>query len=228
MRDAALYLKATTPPRNVPISRWRGDPRPETFVASTRALHAWIRLGLEWEPPARVSALEQVISFEDLIRLRLIALFRSRGFRYKHVRDAEDYVRQQFHIPQPFVTERFWVAGDILVAFEDRLISVSPHRELQTAFVELADFFTPIEHGLSFDDDGIADLWRPYRGVLIDPEIQFGSPCIEGTRVETEPLWAFHKAGDSIESIAEMYGLNIDRVRAALEWEQRIESAMAA
>lgn len=225
VKNSALYLRATTPPENTPVSIFRRE-RPEHFIATSRALYSWIRLGMEWAEPVPVSGRERVISFEDLIRLRVIALFRSRGVPYSEIRDAEDFVRRRFHIPQPFVTEQFWLAGDMLMAFAEHLFSISRHTRLQMAFPEMRPYFTPIEHGLVFDGkDGLVDLWRPHENVIIDPHVQFGAPCIEGTRVETEVLWAFNQAGDSPQTLARMYGLDIEQVNAALEWERRVDMA---
>lgn len=167
-----------------------------------------------------------MITFEDLIRLRMISFLRARGYSYAHITQAEDFVRRELHVPQPFVSERFWLGGPILMEFEDVLVSVSPGREWQTAFRDLREFMLPVEHGLSFSG-GVASLWRPFDRVVIDPGLQFGSPCIEGTRVETEALWSFYQAGDSAESLARLYGLNIEQVRAALGWEERLAAAMA-
>jgi uncharacterized protein (DUF433 family) len=227
VRDAALFLRATTTPERTVASRWRREPNPKKFAATSQALYRWIRDGLEWEAPLAITSRDRVITFEDLIRLRLIAFLRARGFSYAEIVYSENFVRNEFRIPQPFVTETFWVAGDLLVEFARSLVSVSKGRARQTAFKELRGFFSPVEHGLSFED-GVASLWTPYDDVLIDPEIQFGAPCLAGTRVETETLWTFHQGGDSAESLAAMYGLDIAQVEAALGWERRIAAAMAA
>lgn len=226
IKDTALYLRATTPPARVPISFWKRH-RPEQFVTTSRALYAWIRLGLEWDEPLPVSSRDRVITFEDLVRMRVIALFRSRGFSYRDIRSSEDFVRQEMGLQQPFVTENFWTADRILMEFEGHLLAVSPGR-LQMGFAEFNEFFHPVENGLAFNKYGIAERWSPSPNVLIDPTTQFGAPCVEGTRVSTETLWSFHQAGDSIVSLAKMYEIDLNQVEAALDWESRIAAAMAA
>ena len=89
----------------------------------------------------------------------------------------------------------------------------------------LKSYLQPVFHGLSFNDQEIADVWRPHAGVLVDPEIEFGAPCIEGTRVQTEAIWAFSQAGDSCEGLARAYRLEIAQIEAAIGWETRLSEA---
>lgn len=222
VRNAAMFLRATTPPPDQPVQLWLRQPKP--FVASSRALYTWIRLGMEWQRPVQVTASDRVVSFSDLIRLRMIALFRARAFSYKEIREAEDFARQLTGVPQPFVTEPLWTGvHEIFTRFTAHLIAITKHGQL--ALPNLIEVLEPAHHGLKFDQGGIADVWIPHIGVLIDPEIQFGAPCVEGTRTETEALWSFHQAGDSAQSLARMYGLSLEQVEAALDWERIVAMA---
>ena len=225
---AALLLRATTPPPKVPINLWDLRRRrlvnaPPIFVATPRALYSWIRLGVLWDRPSQVGYRERAVNFDDLIRLRLISVFRARGFTYREILEAEQFARQRFQIPQPFITEPLWTSGDIFMAFSDKLVALTKHGQLGLDL--LREFLIPTYHGLSFDSSGEAAQWTPYANVVIDPGIQFGSPCVANTRIETEALWAFKEAGDSEESIARMYGLEIALVRDALGWERIVSLA---
>ena len=222
VRDAALYLRATTPSPETPVRMWR--PRPGAFAASSRALYSWIRLGMDWHEPVPVTTRDRVVTFEDLVRLRMIALLRSRGIRYKAIRQAEDVARKITRSPQPFVTEALWTDGsDVFMAFSRALIALTRHGQI--ALPTLQEYLTPAHHGLYFDRSGIAETWSPHPSVIIDPKVQFGAPCIEGTRVETEAIWAFSEAGETTDSLARMYRLSPKQVRSAIEWEQNVDLA---
>ena len=224
IRDTALFLRATTPRPETPVSLWK--PRRNAFVASSRALYAWIRLGLEWDAPVRVSSRDRVITFEDLIRLRMIALLRARGFRYAAIRNAERYARELTGLPQPFASESLWTAvSDVFMRFEEHVLAITREGQIAFPFDTLRDFLSPVYHGLSFDKNGSAEAWSPQPGVTIDPEIQFGAPCVTGTRIETEVLWSFKQSGENPQSLARLYRLEVGQVTAALEWEQTVSLA---
>jgi len=224
VRDAALLLRATTPPAEVPIPIWAERHTP-LLKASSRAIYAWIREDSGWLAPEAVSSRDSVIGFLDLVRLRLYAVLRSRGVGLADIRRAEDYARQLTGRNDPFVTEPIWTYGsDVFVRWAEMLVSVS--RSGQIAMEELLkSYLQPVFHGLSFNDQEIADVWRPHPGVLVDPEIEFGAPCIEGTRVQTEAIWAFSQAGDSSEGLALAYRLEIAQIEAAIGWETRLSEA---
>lgn len=218
VRDAALFLRSTTPPPEMPVSLWKTHRR-RPFTASTRALYSWVRLGMEWTAPTPVSSRDRVISFEDLIRLRMIALFRARGFRYRTIREAEEYARSLTGARQPFVTEELWTGfSAVLLKFTDRLVAIS--RQGQLALPHLQECLEPANHGLVFDRDGVAERWSTAPGIMVDPGVQFGAPCLQGTRIETATLWSMHSAGDSRESLARAFAIPIDGVEAALDWER--------
>lgn len=224
LRETAVLLRATTPPPGVNLRQWK--QRHNAFVeTSTHHLSQWIRRGMGWEEPYRVSTRDRVITFADLVRLRMIALFRSRGIEYKAILAAEDYIRRLRGIPQPFITEEMWTArSDVFVRFSNELIAASQYGQL--AFEELmSEFLAPANHGLLFATGGKPVQWQPAPAVLLDPEIQFGAPCIEGTRVETRSLWSLNQAGDSMETLAEAFQLRKEQVADALDWELWLSEA---
>jgi uncharacterized protein (DUF433 family) len=61
--------------------------------------------------------------------------------------------------------------------------------------------------------------------VVIDPDVRFGSPVVAG--VPTETLDEMVRAGDAIESVASGYGLSLDDVVAALDFERMRRSQAA-
>ena len=223
LRETAVLLRATTPPLNVNLWQWKR--RSDQFIQpTTQHLSQWIRLGMGWDKPVRVSSKDRVIAFADLVRLRMIALLRSRGIAYREILVAEDYIRELRGIRQPFITEKMWTAGsDVFVAFSEELIAASQHGQLVFEF--MGEFLKPANHGLMFSLDGSPALWKPSSAVLIDPAVQFGAPCIAETRIETRSIWSLYQAGDSEDSLAEAFNLQRSQVRDAIEWEQLLSNA---
>ena len=71
----------------------------------------------------------------------------------------------------------------------------------------------------------VAVRWKATPPIVLDPEIQFGEPCIEGTRVTTVELRYAHKQVDEISAIADLYGISDEDVDLALEFESKLERA---
>ena len=82
--------------------------------------------------------------------------------------------------------------------------------------------------GLEFDDRKIAVAWKPSLDIALRPTIQFGEPCIIGTRIPTSAVWAMVKGGDSIGFLSESYRVDQIKLLHAIEWEERLEKAGAA
>ena len=49
------------------------------------------------------------------------------------------------------------------------------------------DYLIPVS-GLRFTDH-VAAGWSPQHGVVLDPAVQFGEPCIHHTRIPTSAAW---------------------------------------
>ncbi len=54
--------------------------------------------------------------------------------------------------------------------------------------------------------------------ISVDPQVCFGKPVIEGTRVPVSVVVGSIAAGDSFDDVAREYGLTIDDIRAALSY----------
>ena len=57
-----------------------------------------------------------------------------------------------------------------------------------------------------------------FPGISVDPDIRFGRPCIEGTRVDVATVVGAIAAGEAPETVAAEHGLSADQVRAALRY----------
>ena len=90
----------------------------------------------------------------------------------------------------------------------------------------------PLLEPIEFNDDGMAAIWRPRAEVWINPAVQAGEPCVDGTRVPTaliaRLLPAYDDKAASEEDIAEVsddYRLSVAKVRAALDFEDSLNPA---
>ncbi len=130
-------------------------------------------------------------------------------------------MRDQTGHLRPFATEFLRTGqGQIFVQWTQKLISGS--RNGQVAFDLLREYLIPV-HGLKFDSvSQVAISWEASDGVVLDPEIQFGAPCVKGTRIPTKTIVGMIEAGDSPDWVAQAYGIFPEEVQAACEWESRL------
>ena len=209
--EVARYLKA------VPHAQ-------DVYPVSSTKLLRWIRRGMASPDLVTAHGTEMVIDFEDLISMRVVASLRAVGVKWTEIRRAREWLQKATRTERPFATEYMWAGqGEVFVDWTHRLISAS--RRGQYALGILQDYLIPI-HGLEFDDDTrLATSWEPVDGVVLQPRIQFGAPCIKGTRIPTRTVWGMVEAGDSVDWVAGAYGISSDEVTAACGWESLLQAA---
>lgn len=84
----------------------------------------------------------------------------------------------------------------------------------------LKDHLIPAS-GLQFQDQ-VASKWSPRSGVMLDPSVQFGEPCIPNTRIPTRAIWSLVHGGDPPDLVAQSYGITPEELSAAFHWENKI------
>lgn len=217
--EAATYLTATLK-RDVHIER-------PAYPINSRNLIRWIRVGLMSPDLRNVSGRELLIGFEDLISMRVIAILRSLGVSWKRIHKAEHWLREKTKYPRPFAIERVWTETiDVFAEFHGGFIAAS--RGGQLAFTEiLGEYLQSVQDMIFVPHNGVnvADAWIPHEDVLIDPKIQFGGPCIKGTRIRTRILWQLLCGGDTQSYLMRTFGLSDLQINHAMEWEHRLQSA---
>ena len=215
VRTAARYLQAT-----IQRSKLR-------YKVPSSKIIRWIRSGLSAPDIRGTPGRELLITFEDVISMRIVAFLRSLGYSLQKVRRAESLLRRITGHPRPLATERLWVeakgAVDIFADIGEQLLTTT--RSGQLAFLELVRENLIDVHGLTFDDRRIASSWTPQLLILLDPKVQFGRPCIQGTRIPTADLVGMLAAGDTMEFLARSYGISDTQVAAASEWEKELAAA---
>jgi uncharacterized protein (DUF433 family) len=200
-----------------------GRMKREAYPVSSRTLIRWIRQGLALPQLAEVPSRELLITFEDLVSMRVIAALRAYGVSWPKIRRAEHSLRKRTGHGRPFATEYLWTdpTGDVFSEFSYNIITES--RDGQLALDIIREYLIPI-NGLAFEE-GVASTWEPMSLVTFDPEVQFGAPCIKGTRIPTRAVWGMVQAGDTLESVERAYRITEDELRAALKWEDALAAA---
>jgi uncharacterized protein (DUF433 family) len=218
MREVKPSAKAADDPRLVGVY-----PFPEAgrlLQGSPATLRSWVSKGLALASPPDMERLE-LLSFHDLIGLLVVRELRHRGVSLRSICTAHRYMVSELGLERPFAHQRFWTRShDVFVKI---LLEGTEHPVAASRYgqISFADFLEESLHGVEYGPDLLASVWRPVRQVWINPRIRQGSPCLDGTRVDTWVLYDLHLAGESAEYLATLYELPINQIAAALEWEER-------
>ena len=84
----------------------------------------------------------------------------------------------------------------------------------------IEELLSPIEFGSTYT--------HPSGGVWLNPNVQAGAPCIDGTRVPTKSIADLEAVGDHIEDIADDLSLDITQARGALQYERAASASKQA
>lgn len=166
-------------------------------------------------PPAHGWAL----SFGDLVAASVVVALRRRDVTYSTLRGLKRLLASQTRVSQPFSHQQalriMGTAGNDVVADVGDGWESMPSRQLTLR--------EPVEvylEQIQFGPDGFATLWVPYERVVLDPEVQAGSPCVEGTRFETLEVFDLVEQGYTAEDIARDFELELAGVESAVRFEQ--------
>ena len=178
-------------------------------------VEGWVRGGLHDEPPLYVAEFGDRFSFLDLVSLHVISELLDRGVSVGELRHGAEYLRERLGTDRPFAHKSLATVGSGFFAEVGEWIDVG--RGGQGAFKSvIVPLLQPIEYGT----DGLARIWRPHEMVWINPEVQAGTPCIEGTRVPTRTVFDLVTADADIDEIADDFTLDEPQIRAAVEFER--------
>ena len=207
-----------------------GDPRTRVYPLCDVARYLGFspqrtRYWLEWIPGrSRAPGVGSAVSFLGLVSMLVMKALREYGVKPRRIRSAERYLVE--HLGEyPLARSTIWTEGEHVLFNRRSPLSTGLPEKLeaadmggQQAFVQL---LKDCSRRIDFDvKDGLARAWFPRERVKLDPRIQFGEPCVAGTRVRTSVLYSMHLAGDSVTTLVRSYGISVDDVAQALDWEK--------
>ncbi len=191
----------------------------------------WIRSGLVAPERSGTAGRRLFLNFEDLVTCQAIALLNEAGFSMQAIRKAERVFADLYGVPKPFAHFEFWHGQPdfphIFGRLDGHLVSGTKPGQLALSFIER--WVKPVGARLKFSrQTGSPICWQPRNRILLRPDVQFGQPCIKGTRIPTSTLWGYVKGGDSVEYIARSFRLEPSDVRTAYQWEERRRAKLQA
>ena len=189
------------------------------LLSSGRALvEGWTRPD-EDKPPLLTGELAGLFSFCDLLSLRVITELAKRRVPRDHIARGAKHLAEVLGTDRPLAHKGLATVGagffaDVAGDWQDAGMGG------QLAFQHMVK---PLLKPITFNDSNMASIWRPHPGVWINPAVQAGTPCVEGTRVPTHLLASVLDPGEPDEwdliEVCDDYRLTAQQVRAALDHE---------
>jgi len=174
-------------------------------------------------------AAEKLLTFEELMEVHFIQMFRKEGVSLQAIRKASQKAAILYGTDYPFAFKRFDTDGRTVFA---TLIQEKPDGVLvedlergQYVFSEIMrPFFRKLEYRV--ENEMVARFWpRTKRGrVVLDPERKFGKPIDANSGISTS---AIHDAvtaggGQKPSTVARWLNIPIAAVKAAIAFEESL------
>ncbi|MDF5722834.1 MAG: DUF433 domain-containing protein [Rhizonema sp. PD37] len=167
----------------------------------------------------------RLLSFTNLIEIHVLrAIRKHHNIQLNNVREALDFVEEQFQVSHPLAREKFRTDGvDLFIERYGSLINVS-----KSGKEELKDALNTHLERIEPDDKGLAIKLYPFtrsneednpKSVVIDPRIAFGRLVIAGTGIATDVLAERFEAGDSIDELAYDYEVDTKVIEEVIRYE---------
>ena len=166
-----------------------------------------------------------ILSFSNLVEAHVLRSLRTEhGIPLDAVRKALQYAERELAIKKLLIREELCTAGGEL--FLDRygeLINLSASGQLA-----MRKIFEAHLHRVQWGELRSAVRLFPFvlaeksdeKPILIDPRISFGRPVVEGAYVSTRSILDRIDAGESVDEVADDYGITIDAVAEAIVFER--------
>ncbi len=208
--EAARYIKASSAGNAL-------------YAVKSHNLYRWLRRGVVAGTKSQGVTRDVFLSFEDLISMRVIVVLRNAGVSWSSIDQAQRWLREKTGMQWPFATEVLWTGqGEIFTAWSAGLVATGRHGQIALSLLQ--EHLLPIKDMTFSKTSQVAISWEPLHGIVLEPQIQFGAPCIKGTRIPTRTLFGMVEAGDSKEWVAKAFGISQEAVQAACDWETRLQA----
>jgi len=163
----------------------------------------------------------RLISFHDLIDALVLACLRKFGVSIQYLRRVRDALAKEFGTEHPFCWKNLLTDGESVFVHWADDFGHQKMTELLTHQHAFPDVLRPYLKQVEYDPTTLlADKWKIHQGVVSDPKRQYGKPIVEASGVQTAVLNAAYQANERDAAlVADWYGLNVDAVLLAVDFE---------
>lgn len=193
----------------------------------TSTLRSWFLGQKGFKPVLQLSDPdERALSFVNVTEAFVLAAIRRKHKVDMHrARAAVEYLRKLYGDPHPLARQEMLTDGtQLLVRKLRELVSASEGGQLVAEELVQAHL-----QRIERDSQGHATRLYPFsrgerldapRLIVIDPRVQFGKPCLQSKLVPTEAIYDRFLAGDSLDLLAQDYGVTVAEIEEAFRFER--------
>lgn len=198
-----------------------------------RWLEGYRRAGVFYQPVIRAEPTgSDDVTWGEFVEAGMLAEYRTDALvPLQRLRPVIQELREELGVPYPLAHFRPLVDEDArelvfraqeLAGLDDELFLIRRVQRQEKAWqLQWAEPVQSFLRKAEFDPDGLVRRLRPQESaVLIDPEVEFGIPQVDGVRTET--IAEAIATGESVEGVGHAWGLTPQQVHAALRWELSI------
>lgn len=177
-----------------------------------------------WMPELPATDGQLNLSFRDLIEVRMVDRFRSKGLSLPYIRKVVEAARAIVGETHPFTSNSFKTDGKRVY---QEVLSKTDEPKLIEVLEGQHAFHSIIALGLKDIEfeDGELLLWRPQTGrsdVILDPSRSFGQPILGQSGVSTAIIKLAFDTGRSSRDIGRDFEISERSVRSALAFEAKL------
>jgi uncharacterized protein (DUF433 family) len=166
-----------------------------------------------------------LLSFMNLVEAHILnAICKKHNVALPKVRVAINYLSKELSSKHPLADEKLRTDSiDLFIETFGKLINLSANGQLA-----IREFLESHLQRIEHDSDGLAARLYPFtrtngtndpKVVVIDPYVSFGKPVLTGTGIPTAIVTERYKAGESMDELADDYGLPRLQIEEALRYE---------
>lgn len=192
---------------------------------SAATVAAWHNASESRSAPLDARSHRAALSYLQLIEVAVVAAMRQQRVPLRRISEAREYISKILRVEYPFARyafktdgRRLWMDYSQIIGKrrgKGKLLGLNEKGQLAWDAIigsRLKDF--------EYDGTGIVIKWKvagPDSRVFIDPRVSFGAPVVDGV-----PTWVIlgrRKAGESVPDIADDFGIDVESVLSALQFE---------
>jgi uncharacterized protein (DUF433 family) len=169
-----------------------------------------------------------VISFHDLLELKLVYEFRQHGLSLAVIREAARIAREEFHTSYPFARQHFHTDGKRVFLEAAEQVNVHLVDVISKQYVMDKVYRPSFLASIDYSSLGDAERWYPMnddhhpdKSIVLDPQRAFGKPILTESGVPTRVLYDAYRLNEPVEVIAANYAVTPEEVKQGVLYESR-------
>lgn len=164
-----------------------------------------------------------IISFLDLMELRLINAFIKYGLSIQKIRKAAITASRLLNTDHPFAIQKMFTDGKSIfakIAQEENDTSLLDLIDKQYQFEEIIE--SVLYERIDFNAEDLAERWWPLgrdKDIVLDPSRNMGQPILDKYNIRTGLIYDLYKTKHSINEISDWYELDRNSIESAINFE---------